>query len=121
MSANFIPSTVEMLRFAPEIILALAGILIMLLEAITGDRDKTSLGYLSIIGLIAAMVAACVANGEPGYAFQRMLVVDGFATFFRIVVIGVGILTILLSTNYLSEAKLNIGDYYALVLFSVPG
>ena len=121
MYANFIPSNVEMLRFAPEIILTLVGVLVMIIEAMTGDKDKTSLGYLSILGLVAAMVAACAANAEPGYAFQKMLVVDGFATFFRIIVIGVGILTILLSTNYLSEAKLNSGDYYALVLFSIAG
>lgn len=121
MPVNFMPSAAEYFRFAPEIILTIVGTLVMILEAMTGDRDKSSLGYVSLLGLAAAMAAAVAANNDPGLAFQSMIIVDGFATFFRVLVIGVGMLTILVSTNYLSEAKANSGDFYALILFSVVG
>ena len=127
MSDNFIPTAVEQLRFAPEIILTIAGAVVMVLEGIMFKQgkdehaDRGSLGYVAIIGLVAAMVAAVIANGEPGLAFQGMIITDGFATFFRLLVMAVGILTVLTSTNYLSEARANSGDFYALILFSVVG
>src|SRR5260370_254773 len=50
-----------------------------------------------------------------------MLIVDGFATFFRVLVIGVGILTVLSSSQYLRREHAEAGEYYALLLFSVTG
>ena len=50
-----------------------------------------------------------------------MLVVDGFATFFRLLVIGVGILAVFASIEYLRREKSESGEYYALVLFSIVG
>ena len=50
---------------------------------------------------VAALGGAFVAHANPGAAFQQMLIVDGFATFFRVLVIIVGILTVLCSGQYL--------------------
>src|SRR6202171_6405981 len=50
-----------------------------------------------------------------------MLIVDGFATFFRVLVIAVGILTVLSSSQYLERENAEPGEYYALILFSVVG
>jgi NADH-quinone oxidoreductase subunit N len=121
MPADFIPSTAEMLRFLPEIILTLAGAFILVMEALTGDRDKSSLGNFSVFAMLAAVWAAVAAANNPGLAFQSMLVVDGFATFFRVLVLAVGILTALCSVNYLSRERANSGEFYALLLFSVCG
>jgi NADH-quinone oxidoreductase subunit N len=50
-----------------------------------------------------------------------MLVIDGFATFFRVLVIGVGLLTLLCSFQYLRREQAESGEYYALLLFSITG
>src|ERR1700743_3769089 len=50
-----------------------------------------------------------------------MLLVDGFATFFRILVIGVGILAVLSSYRYIDRENAEPGEYHALILFSVMG
>src|ERR1700682_2848282 len=50
-----------------------------------------------------------------------MLIVDGFATFFRVLVIAVGILTVLSSSQYLRREHAASAEYYALLLFSVTG
>jgi NADH-quinone oxidoreductase subunit N len=47
--------------------------------------------------------------------------VDGFATFFRVVVIGVGILTVLSSYHFLEREGAETGEFHALLLFSVAG
>ena len=50
-----------------------------------------------------------------------MLIVDGFATFFRVLVIGVGMLAVFSSTEYLRRENASGGEFYALILFSIVG
>ncbi len=121
MPGNLFPSAAELLRFLPEIVLTVFGTLIMVLEPITGERPKNVLGYLAVAGFTVAMAAAAYAQTTPGEAFSHMLVVDGFTTFFRFVVYGVGILTLLSSFAFLTRENANTGEYYALVMFSVAG
>ena len=74
-----------------------------------------------MVAFLAALVAAVMANDHPGTSFSNMLIVDGFATFFRVLVIGVGILTVLSSAQYLKREHAASAEYYALLLFSVTG
>jgi len=121
MPGNSLPAAVELVRFLPETILVLLGTLIMVLEAVTGDRPKTFLGHLAAAGLGLAACAAVYAHSSPGEAFSGMLVVDGFTTFFRLLVYAVGILTVLSSCQFLTRERANTGEFYALVVFSVAG
>ncbi|MEO8028747.1 MAG: NADH-quinone oxidoreductase subunit N, partial [Bryobacteraceae bacterium] len=61
------------------------------------------------------------ANNDPGFAFQNMLVIDGFGTFFRVLVLTVGLLTVLCSAAYLKRENANTGEYWGLILFSITG
>jgi NADH-quinone oxidoreductase subunit N len=121
MSDSFMPSNAEYLRILPEIILTVAGTLIMFLEAALKDRQKSVLAPITLLALFAALVGTIVAYGDPGYAFHDMVIVDGFATFFRVLVIAVGILAVLASTEYLRRENANAGEFLALILFSVAG
>jgi NADH-quinone oxidoreductase subunit N len=116
-----LPAAAEYLRFLPEIILSTFATLVMMLEPVTGRRHKSSLAYFSLIGFFAALAAAIVAAASPGAAFSGLIVVDGFGSLFRVVVIGVGILTVLASNSFLERQGANSGEYYALLLFSVAG
>jgi len=117
--ANFLPTSVDYARFLPEILLTLAGTLIMFLEALRPEGKKSNAGVFAIVALVMALPAALMAT--PGPAFQGMLVVDGMATFFRTLVIVVGLLVVFSSTDYLRREKQETGEYYALVLFSIVG
>lgn len=121
MPANFVPSPAELLRLLPEILLVAFGTLLMVLEPLTSPGAKSRLGKIALGGLLAALWAAVVAHSSPGTAFQGMLVIDGFATFFRVLVIGVGILATLSSFEYLKRERAESGEYYALILYSVSG
>src|SRR5271154_5923508 len=121
MPANFAPSGTDYLRILPEIIMTVAGTLIMLIEGWLGDDKKRNLAWLTFIAFAAALGAAVVANDSPGTSFSNMLIVDGFATFFRVLVIGVGILSVLSSSDYLRREHAASAEYYALLLFSVSG
>jgi NADH-quinone oxidoreductase subunit N len=121
VSASLLPTSVEYLRFLPEIILSIAATLVMMLEPLTGLSKKTALAALTLVAFLGAMVAAVFANGSPGTAFSGLLIVDGFGTLFRVLVIGVGALTVFTSNAFLTREGANSGEYYALVLFSVLG
>jgi NADH-quinone oxidoreductase subunit N len=121
MPANFLPTAAEMLRFSPEMCLTVAGTLIMILEPLTGAAHKRRLAVVAFLALLGALGLSVAAACDPGPAFSSMVMVDGFATFFRVLVFGVGLVTILISTNYLSQERAQSGEYYALLLFSVTG
>ena len=121
MPVNFAPAGAEYLRFLPEIVLIGAGTLLMVLDVLLRKQSRQIYGHISIAALLAAMGAAAVAYSSPGLAFSDMLVVDGFATFFRVLVIGVGILTVLSSYRFLEREGVETGEYHALLLFSIAG
>jgi NADH-quinone oxidoreductase subunit N len=117
--ANFLPTNADYARFLPELILTLAGVFIMFLEALRPENKHTWAGAVAILALVLALPAALLAT--PGAAFQGMLVIDGLATFFRTLVIVVGLLVVFSSTDYLRGEKQESGEYYALLLFSIVG
>src|SRR5579863_9810547 len=122
MPVNFMPTGVDYLRILPEIIMTVAGTLIMLIDGwLSSENKKSNLSIFTFVAFAAALVAAIAANASPGLSFSNMLIVDGFATFFRVLVIGVGILSLLCAVQYLKREHSESAEYYALLLFSVTG
>ena len=114
-------NSTDLIRFLPEIILTIMGTFLMVLDPLLHKRSSDAFGHLSILSLIAAIGASVYAYTEPGPAFGGMMVVDGFATFFRVLVIGVGILTILPSYRFLLRQDAETSEYHALLLYSIAG
>ena len=124
MPVNFLPTSAEYIRVLPEIILTLAGAFIMFVEGVFGEKgggQKAVFFPLSLLSLLAALGGALAAYSDPGPAFQNMLLVDGFATFFRVLVIAVGMLAVFSSADYLRRENAKGGEFYALILFSIVG
>lgn len=121
MPTNFIPTGAEYFRILPELILTLAATFIMIFEGIRERGDSKVISNITLAALFAALWASIVAYSNPGTAFQQMLVVDGFATFFRVLVIVVGILAVLISSNYLRQERAGSSEYFALLLYSLVG
>ncbi|MGA2724396.1 MAG: NADH-quinone oxidoreductase subunit N [Bryobacteraceae bacterium] len=121
MSASFGFNSADLIRFLPETILTVMGTLMMVLDPILHRRSSNAFGHMSIMALIAAIGGAVYAYTEAGPAFGGMLMVDGFATFFRVLVLVVGILTILPSYRFLARQDAETSEYHALLLFSIAG
>jgi NADH-quinone oxidoreductase subunit N len=121
MLGNFMPHASEYVRFLPEIVLSVFGVMIMVLEVITSETQKTSLGVLSLFAIVVAFAANVYAYADPGQAFQNMITVDAYGTFFRALILVAGFLCILISFSYLIREKAQTGEYYALILFSLVG
>src|ERR1035441_9885358 len=100
MSADLMPSAAELIRILPEIVLTVMGTLLMVLDPVLHKRSSNAFGHLSIAALVVALGATVYAYMNEGPAFGGMIVVDGFATFFRTLVIVVGILTLLAAYRF---------------------
>lgn len=120
MPINPMAST-DAIRLLPEIILAVMGTLIMVLSPLGHRHDSRLFGHLSLAGLAAAIGGAVVAYLHPGAAFGGMIASDGFAAFFRVLVIVVGILTVLPSYRFLRRQGAETGEYHTLLLYSISG
>ena len=118
--SNFVNAG-DIVRLLPEIILTVAATLMMVIDAPLKRRAANLFGTMSLIALIAAMFGTVAAYTQAGPAFGGMLSVDGFATFFRMLVIVVGILTVLPSYHFLSRQEAETGEYHALLLYSIVG
>ena len=114
--------TVDYIRILPGLVLSVFGILIMLVDPVLPeDGSKKVLGYIALVGVLAALAATAYQTGFYGDAFFDMVRVDTFSVFFQFVVLLVALVTILSSFEYLEVQRIKAGEYYALVLFATVG
>jgi len=121
MPANAPAGAIDLIRFLPEIVLTVVGTALMVLIPLLHKRYSQVFGHLSVAALLAGIAAAVLAYTHAGPAFGGMLMVDGFATFFRVLVMVVGILTVFPSYGFLARQQAEAGEYHALLLFSIAG
>jgi NADH-quinone oxidoreductase subunit N len=118
MRADMLP---DLCRVAPEIILCIFGILLVVLEPFVPADSKRALGWLGFSGSLVALASLWLVARHPGPAYGGLIQVDDFSLFFHAVILGAVALVILSSINYLCEERLQRGEYYALVLFAAAG
>jgi len=106
--------------FIPELVLAITALAVILLDLVV--ERKGALAVLSLVGLAISAISALVIPVYPAQViFNNMLVIDGFAFFFKLLFLGIAGLVILSSTDYVSKFSSFRGEYYALVLLSALG
>ncbi len=106
----------------PEIILAAFGLLVLLLGVFSSSRGETDrLGYVSLVGVILALIFSFRLFGSFQSGFSGMVVADNYAVFFKVVFGIICLLTILISIGYTRQQGIAMGEYYVLVLFSTVG
>jgi NADH-quinone oxidoreductase subunit N len=111
---------VESAIITPELILALGGMALLMLGVFAGDRIPRLFSYLTVLLLIAAGIAV-VYDTSDGSAFNGALVVDEFARFIKILVLGGAALVLVMAQGFLKREKLDHFEFPVLVVFSVLG
>ena len=113
--------TLNELRFlTPELSLLGFALVLILLDLFI--KQKKVLVGVSIAGVIVSAGLTVAMWGEPSAAiFYRMLAVDNFALFFKLLLLVAAGLIILASQDYVSKFERFQGEYYALVLISAVG
>jgi len=119
---NGIPQTADYIRILPELVLSIFGIIVMLLEPLFDERrSQRTLGSIALVGSLAGIVASVFQARYPGFAFWRMVRVDGFSVFLHVLVTTIVAVVILTSYEYMSVQRIRAGEYYGLILFGAVG
>ena len=104
---------------APESVLAVAGIVILLLEAFAPALRRAFTGLAVVAVATAAWAAVAVVPDGP--SFYGLLVADGVTLAFTQVVLVATLLALLASQGYLRREGILGGEYHALMLWCATG
>jgi len=116
-----LPTTLnDVLAIAPIGIITLTALLVVLVESLR-RKTETVTFWLTLVGLAAAMVVAVQSFHTPGYAFGATVKTGGFASYFALVFGTAGMLSVLLSREYVRKLGMEQGEYYVLLLIGVLG
>jgi NADH-quinone oxidoreductase subunit N len=112
---------VSLAPLLPVLIVVGTGALVLLLDLLPPRRAKDHLAALAVAGVVASLVASVLRWNTDARAFNDMVVLDNYALFFDLVIGYAAGLILLLSSDYLRRMGMDVGEYYALVLFSTAG
>jgi NADH-quinone oxidoreductase subunit N len=120
-----VPSAQEYLLLAPEILLATAGLLLLVFGAVgrgMGNRDSALVTIASLV-LTAGVLwrVHSVVNPPRLLILGGSFVLDGFSFFMKLLVLVATALTVLLSVRFLEEGNYRASEYYALLLLAASG
>jgi NADH-quinone oxidoreductase subunit N len=104
----------------PVICVALAGLFALLAEAFREKGERMPIGGLAAIGLVGAGVASVLLWGRNATSFG-VVTADNFSLFVNLVLVVIGLLTVVFSSQTLERDGLPAGEYYSLVLFAIVG
>ena len=123
MTADFPFPQVTISVLLPALIVLGAGGLVLLLDLVPPRDSKTHLGGVALAGILAALLATVWLwlRGGDERAFRDMVLLDGYALFFDVVICYAAALVVMLSMDFLGRTGGESGEYYALVLFATAG
>ncbi|MEO8435919.1 MAG: NADH-quinone oxidoreductase subunit N, partial [Pyrinomonadaceae bacterium] len=108
----------------PELIVGLAAVLVMLVDAFARPLQRWLTGTISLVALAAAAGASVWLSlgwSGPRQAFNGMIVLDELRLGFTFIFLLVSALTILISMIWVEQEKLPAGEFHSLLLFATCG
>jgi len=124
---EFQPPFIDVLVLLPLLFVAGAGLLLMVFDLIlSDDRARRLAPALTMVGLFGGLITSIGLWNSGRAAFSvgggvPMLLADNFAIALNIIFAITGILTVLLSVNYLQRTGHDRPEFYMLMLFSLSG
>jgi NADH-quinone oxidoreductase subunit N len=121
--AGYTSPTIDWHALAPEIVLSVGGLLLILLDAVKLDRAKPFMPALANLTLLAALipVITLAVDGSTRVLFGGSYVVDPMALLLKALFLVSAYIVVLLSTNYVAEGDYWESEYYSLVTTAVLG
>lgn len=115
--------TPQVLSIFPEVILTVAGVLIMLIEPVLPrSQSRKPLGWFAAAGTIAALAASLYQYQLPvGTAYFGTVQTDAFSVFFHVLICGISLVCILIALDATTDQTEGMGEFYALAVFGTVG
>jgi NADH-quinone oxidoreductase subunit N len=113
--------TLGLIGFLPALLVGTFAVIVLMVDLFSPPGQRANSGVMALIGIGLAFWAAIRLWGSTEELFGGMLVVDMASLLFQIIFLVVGFVTVLLSIRYATEEGLELGEYYALLLFALLG
>jgi NADH-quinone oxidoreductase subunit N len=113
----------DALRILPEIILTVAGVFVMVIDALLRKHSsRKSLGWLAVLGALAALAASLWQYQlPPGTAYFGVVQTDAFSVFFHVLIAGIVLASLLITLDAVTPQTEGLGELFALMLFGAVG
>jgi len=106
---------------SPEIALAVGAMFLLLAGAFSGDKSSGAITWGSVLTLaVAAFLVATTTEGRV-LAFGGTMIIDDFARFVKLIVLGGAAIAMLMSLDFLRDEKLIRFEFPLLVALSTLG
>jgi NADH-quinone oxidoreductase subunit N len=109
---------------APEVIVCIAAVVVMLVDAFVRPTQRWITGTISLVGIAAAAVSTIwlwSTGTTTADAFNGMIVLDELRLGFTLIFLLVSGLTLLISTVWVDNENLPAGEFHSLLLFATVG
>ncbi|PID78623.1 NADH-quinone oxidoreductase subunit N [bacterium DOLZORAL124_64_63] len=115
-----IPNWSDMAHWMPEAVLTLTFLAALIGDLVVRGRRPWVPMILSVIGLVIAGIFTVLDLGQPAQTIMGdLIIVDGMAAFFRLLLIFTGLATVLFawtSEEIMGRARENKGEFFALTV-----
>ncbi|MDX2162870.1 MAG: NADH-quinone oxidoreductase subunit N [bacterium] len=105
----------------PAMSVAVWACLLLLIDLWIPKEQKARTAWLAAGGLVFAFIANLVTFDSGTDAFLGMFVADRFTGFMNVIILVTGVISILMSVDYLKRTGMERGEYYTLLLFTISG
>ncbi len=112
---------INYLALAPEIVLSLTGIVIMILTPYLSGSRESQTGYVALLGIGLAFLLVTCSWNQNSVAFSQMVFQDNFGSFCKVLFLFSSGAVICVSIPYLRGTQLPAGEFFSLLLFSTVG
>src|ERR1035437_3848085 len=113
-----------MALIVPELFLTAAGLVRLIMATVVPRAQEKQIALWSIASLVVTgvLLAIPASSGQAARsAFGGMFAADGFALFFKVLILAAVVVTILFSLRFVGESPYPSGEYYGLLLFATVG
>ncbi len=110
----------ELMSLAPEIVVVVTGLIILLIGVFLSSRSKNALGYLATVGVLTALFLTVHSFRTEAIMFSGTVSIDALSQFFKLVFLVVALIVSVASIKY-NENSDHTEEFYSLVLFATFG
>jgi NADH-quinone oxidoreductase subunit N len=114
----------NLLAIVPLLVITVTGMVVLLADSCFAfwRRARYLSASLSLIGIFIAVLFTFHLLGEDNWiVFGGTIASDHFTQVCNLILLTAATLAVLLASTYLENMRMNLGEYYALVLFSTAG
>lgn len=109
------------LPIMPMIIVAITGMIALVAQMSRKGTDNTGIIYTSVFGLAMALACTLGGIGKEWTVFNGMLIFTKLGHAAQAVTLICAIITVLISSSYLKDRKITLGEVYPLLVWATLG